>query len=72
MQLTSILKTRAAYWANPQVTTSIDCKEQDLGGCNYPQLAAIEKYILKNIFISIIKEQCSDQRESKWKHLNAS
>jgi len=26
------------------------------------------QYILNNIFICIIKEQCSDQGESQWKH----
>jgi len=54
MQLTSILKTRAAYWANLQVMTSIDRKAQDIGQHNY-------------LSISIIKEQRSDQDESKWK-----
>ena len=31
----------------------------------YVQLAATVKYISKDIFICIIKEQCSDQGESK-------
>jgi len=49
-----MLKTRAAYWANLQVMTSIDWKARDFGPYDY-------------IFISIIKEQCSDQGESEWK-----
>jgi hypothetical protein len=31
----------------------------------YPELADTVKYILKDIFICIIKEQCSDQEESR-------
>jgi len=67
MQLTSILKSRAAYWANPQVMTSLDQKARDVGDYYYLQLADTAKYFLKDIFICIIKEQCSDQGESKWK-----
>jgi hypothetical protein len=67
MQLTSILKTRAAYWANLQVITSIIQKEQDFVHYYYLKLADTVKFILKEIFIYIIKEQCSDQGESKWK-----
>jgi len=68
MQLTSILKTGAAYWANLQMMTSIDRKEWDFGVYYYLPSADTVKYILKDIFICIIKEQCSDQGESKWKH----
>jgi len=52
MQLTSILKTRAAYSANLQVMTSIDQKALDFGDYYH-------------LFISIIKEQCSVQEECK-------
>jgi len=67
MQLTSILKARAANWANLQVMTTIDWKEWDFGMYYYLQLVDTVKYILKDIFICIIKEQCSDQGESTWK-----
>ena len=67
MQLTSMLMTRAAYWENLQVMTSIDRKEEDIGVYYYLQLEDTVKYILKNEFICIIKEQCSDQGESKRK-----
>ena len=67
MQLTSILKTRAAYWANLQVMMSVDPKEWDFWVYFYLQLADTVTYMLKDIFIWIIKEQCSDQGESKWK-----
>jgi len=67
MQQTSILKTRAAYWANLQVMMGSYWKELDFGVNYYVQLAATVKYISKDIFICIIKEQCSDQGESKWK-----
>jgi len=68
MQLTSIRKTSAADWANLQVMTSIDWKARDIGDYYYLQLVDTVKYIIKDIFICIIKEQCSDQEESKWKH----
>jgi len=64
MQLTIILKTWAAYWANLAVMTSIDRMPQDYGDCYYPELADTVSYILKVIFIYIINEQCSDQEES--------
>jgi len=67
MQLTSILKMRAAYWANLQVITSIDRTAPDFGDDYYLQLVDTVMYILQDIFICIIKEQCSDQAESKWK-----
>jgi len=60
MPLTFILKTRAADWANLQVMTSIDWKECEFGVYYYLQLADTVKYILKDIFICIIKEQCSN------------
>jgi len=36
-----------------------------IGEYYYPELADTVKYILKDIFICIIKEQCSDQEEGK-------
>ena len=66
MLLASILKTRAAYWANLQVMT-IDRKEHDFGVYCDLQLADTVKYILKDIYICIFKEQCSDQEESQSK-----
>jgi len=67
MQLTSILQTTAAYWANLPVKMSIDRIEWVLGVYYYLQLADTLKYILKDIFICIIKEQCSDKGESTWR-----
>jgi len=67
MQLTSILKTRAACWANLQVTMTNDRKEWDFGVYYYLQLVDSVMYILKDIFMCIIKAQCSDQEESWWK-----
>jgi len=46
---------------------SIDQKSWGVADKYYVQLANTVKYILKNIFMCIIKEQCSDQGESKWK-----
>jgi len=66
MQLTFILKTRAAYWANLAVITSIDRMARHFGDDYYPEFADTVKYILKDTSICIIKEQCSDQEESKW------
>jgi len=57
MQLTSVLKMRAASWVNLQVRMSIDRKEQDFWVYYYLQIADTVKYILKDIFICIIKEQ---------------
>jgi hypothetical protein len=37
----------------------------DCGDYYYPELADTVKYILNNIFICIIKEQCSYLEESK-------
>ena len=65
MQLTSILKTKAAYEANLPVMTRIDGKEQDFGVYYYLQFADTVKYILNDIFVCIIKEKCSDQGEGK-------
>jgi len=65
MQLTFILKTRAAYWENHALMTSIDRMARHFGDYYYPEFADTVKYILKYIFICIIKEQCSDQEEVK-------
>jgi len=67
MQLTSKLKTGAAYWANLQVMTTIDRKEPDFGVYYYLQWVDTVKYIFKDILICSIKAQCSDQEESRWK-----
>jgi len=67
MQLTSILQMTAAYWENPTVKMSIDGMEQDFWVYYYLQLADTLMYILKDIFICIIKEQCSDEGESTWR-----
>jgi len=67
MQLTFILQTRAAFWVNLQVRMSIDWKERDIWVYCYLQLADTVKCIVKVIFICIIKEQCSDEAESKWR-----
>jgi len=56
MQLTSILQTRAAYWANLQVKTSIDWKARDFCVYYYQQLADTLKYVLNNTFICMIEE----------------
>jgi len=66
IQLTSILKTTAAYWANLTVMTSIDGMETDFWVYYYLQSADTWKYILKDTFLCIIKEQCSDEGESTW------
>jgi len=66
MQLTFIVKTTAADWVNLAVMSSIDRMVQNFGYYHYPELADTVKYILKDIFICIIKQQCSDQEESKW------
>ena len=44
---------------------SIDQMAQHFGDNDYPQLEDTVKYDLKNIVVCIIKEQCSDQEESK-------
>jgi len=67
MQLTFISQTTAAYWANLHVRINIELKEEDFWVYYYLQLADTVKYILKDIFLCIIKEQCSDEEESKWK-----
>jgi len=63
MQLTFILKTRAAYWVNVAVMTSIDRMAQHFGDYYYPDFADTIKYILKDIFICIVTEPCSDQEK---------
>ena len=65
MQLTFILKTTVAYYVNLVVMTSIVQMARHFGDYYHPVLADTVKYILKDIFICIIKEQCSDQEESK-------
>ena len=60
MQLTFILKTKAAYWANLAVMISINPMARYFGDYYYPEFADTVKYILKDIFICIIKQQCSD------------
>jgi len=67
MQSTCILQMTAAYGANLTVKKSIDGMERDFWGYNYLQLADTLKYILKDILIWIIKEQCSDEGESIWR-----
>jgi len=47
---------------------SIDRMALHFGDYYYPEFADTEKYILKDIFLYIITEQCSDQEESKCKH----
>jgi len=71
MQLTSTLQMTAAYWANLSVKMSIDGKYWDFWVCYYLQLVDTLKYILKKIFICIIKEQCSEEEESTWRWYKA-
>jgi len=47
--------------------TSIDQKERTFEVYCLLQFVDTLKYILKDIFIGTIEEQCSDQGESKWK-----
>jgi len=67
MQLAMMLKTTAAYWATLEVMTSIDWIALTLEDYYFPASADTVMYILSDIFICIIKEQWSDQDESKWK-----
>jgi len=67
MQLTSILQMTAANWANLTVKMSIDRMKRDFWVYYYLQLADTLKYILKNISICIIKEQCFDEEDSIWR-----
>jgi len=67
MQLTSILQLTAANWANLTVKLGIDRMKWDFRVYYYLQLADTIKYILKDIFICIIKEQCIDEGESTWR-----
>jgi len=60
MQLVYILKTRIPDWANVAVMTSIDQMARRFDDYYYPEFTDTVKYILKDIFICIIKEQCSD------------
>jgi hypothetical protein len=59
MGLTWILKTKAADWAIQQLMTSIDRKTLVFGDYNF-------------IYMCIIKEQGSDQEETKWKRQKGS
>jgi len=45
--------------------TSIDQMARHFGDHYHPEFADTVKYILKDIFICIIQEQCSDQEESQ-------
>jgi len=67
MQLTFILQMRGAYWANLAVRIRIDRKERDFWVYYYLQLVDTLKYILKDIFMCIIKEQYSDQGKNQQK-----
>jgi hypothetical protein len=62
MQLTSSLQMTAAYRAILQVKASIDRKEQYFWVFHYLQLADTLKYLVKDIIIWYIKEQCSDEK----------
>jgi len=50
---------------NLAVMTSIDRMAWHFGDYFYLEFANTVKYILKDQFICIITEQCSDQEESK-------
>jgi len=67
MQLTSVLQTTAVNWANLTVKMSIDRMKQDFWVYYCLQLADTLNYILKNIFVCIIKEPCFDEGESIWR-----
>jgi len=66
MQLTSIWLTTVANGAKLTVKMSIDQMEGGFWVYYYLQLADTLKYVLKNIFICIFKEQCIDEGESTW------
>jgi len=67
MQLTSILQTTAANWANLTAKMSIDWMKRDFWVYYYAQLADTVMYISKDIFICIIREQSIDEGESTWR-----
>jgi len=67
IQLTSNVQKRAPCEVNMQVVISIDREEWDFWVYDYLQLADTLKYILQDIFICILKEQCSDKGESTWR-----
>jgi len=46
---------------------SIDRMERDFWIYHYLQLPDTLKYILKDIFVCIIEEQCIDEGESTWR-----
>ena len=60
MQLTFILKTKAAYWVNLAVMIRINRMARHFGDYYNPDFADTVEYILNDIFICIIKQQCSD------------
>jgi len=65
MQLSFILQTREADWGNLPARTSIHRREHDFRVYYCLQLVDTVKYILKHIFVYIIKEQGSDEGESE-------
>jgi len=67
MQLTATWHMTVVFWANLTVQTSIEAMEWYYGVYYFPQLAHTLEYILKDLFICIIKEQCSDEGESTWR-----
>jgi len=67
MQLTSIVQTTAAYCANVTVKMSINRMELDFWVYYHLNLLDTLMYILNDIFICIIREQCSDEGESTWR-----
>jgi len=48
--------------------TNIDQMARHFGDHYYLESVDTVRNILKDIFICIIKEQCSDPEESRWKH----
>jgi len=64
MQLISIMQMRAEYWSNLQVRTTIDSKKRDLWVYYQLHVADTLQYNLNNIYVGIIKKQCSDKGES--------
>jgi hypothetical protein len=65
MQQAFIFKTRAGYRVNLAVMTRIDQMAWHFGDYYFPELVDTVKYILKNIFVCIIKELFGDLEESK-------
>jgi len=67
IQLTSILKSTAADWVKLQVEMNMDHQESDFRVKYHLQLPDTLQYVLKDLFICIIKEQCSDKEDSTWR-----